>query len=140
MSKKKEVTTHDRLMASMTKEERLEYEKEYRELLLSELMHAIMADEEVSVRALAKAAGVSATVIQGMRSGARKNVTARSFLQTLQALGYRLEAVKNERRVVINPVVVAKNQSSSARLHTVMGKTPRLVCKRAGVSRKKLKV
>lgn len=83
MAKKKESTTYDRLMASMTKKEKIEYEKEYHELLLSELMLAAMAEEEMSVRKLAKAAGASTTIVQGMRSG---TVSVRSFVKTLHVL------------------------------------------------------
>lgn len=55
---KKIKSTYDELMESLSPKERKEFEKEYKELLLSELPLAIMAQDNISVRKLAKLAGV----------------------------------------------------------------------------------
>jgi hypothetical protein len=56
---KKTKTTYEEFMDSLTPHEREEYENEYRELLLSEMLLANMEEDVISVRKLAKAAGVS---------------------------------------------------------------------------------
>lgn len=95
--KKVFATTHDELMASMTAEQKKEYDKGYREFLLSELLLAIMKDDAISVRELAKAAGISPAVIQGIRSGEKQNITIQSFFSILRVFDCSL-VVKRGRR------------------------------------------
>jgi len=84
---KKIKTTSEEFIESLSKKEREEFEKEYKELLLSELLYAIMEQDELSVRKLAKLAGLSPTVIQAMRSGTKKDFTLKSFFKVLKGLG-----------------------------------------------------
>lgn len=90
-------STHDEFIESLTSAQRKEYETEYREFLLSELLIALMEDNETSVRELAKAAHVSPTIIQGLRSGSRKNLTVQTLLNILDVLGYTLVAQKKSK-------------------------------------------
>lgn len=94
MSKK--LSTYDEYIQKLTKEERKKFEEGYRDFVLSELLIAIMEEDEVSVRELAKAAKLSPTIIQGIRSGTKPNVTIKSFLKILQALGCSLVIEKGE--------------------------------------------
>jgi len=64
------------------------FDEEYKEFLLSELIIALMEEDHMSVRKLAEAAGVSATVIQALRSGKKENVTLSTIANIAQALGY----------------------------------------------------
>ena len=64
------------------------FEEEHKEVLLSELVLALMEEDHVSVRQLAKAAGVSPTVIQALRSGKKENLTLSTIASIAQALGY----------------------------------------------------
>ncbi len=64
------------------------FEEEHREFLLSELVLALMEEDHVSVRQLAKAAGVSPTIIQALRSGKKENLTLSTIASIAQALGY----------------------------------------------------
>lgn len=75
---KKTPSTYERLMESMSPDERKEYDEELRQLLLSELLIAIMEADNISVRKLAKMVGLSPTVVQAMRTG-KKEFTMRSF-------------------------------------------------------------
>lgn len=84
---KKIKTTSEEFVESLSQKEREEFEREYKELILSELLHAIMEKDEISVRKLAKLAGLSPTVIQAMRSGSKKDFTLKSFFKVLQGLG-----------------------------------------------------
>lgn len=65
-------------------------EKEYKELLISELIIAVIKRDELSVRRLAKDAGVSPTIIQELKSGRRTNITLNTFNKVLNALGYQI--------------------------------------------------
>lgn len=72
------------------------FEKEYNELVLSELILAMMAEDKVSVRKLAKQIGVSPSVVQSVRSGKHKNITLKTFIKMIAALGGEI-AVKKGR-------------------------------------------
>lgn len=93
---KKQKSTYDKYVESMSPERRKRFEEGYREFLISEMLIAIMEQDGVSVRELAKEAGVSPTVVQGIRSGTRENVTFNSVLKILKALGYKLKAEKED--------------------------------------------
>lgn len=62
-------STCEDFIASLSPKEKLEFEKEYRDLVISELILAISQRDDVSVRKLAKLAGISPTVVEAMRSG-----------------------------------------------------------------------
>jgi hypothetical protein len=84
---KKIKSTVEELIESLTPEERKKYDEEYREFVLSELILAAMAKDNVSVRNLAKMAGVSPTIVQAMRSGSKKDFSMQSFFKVLKGLG-----------------------------------------------------
>ncbi len=65
-------------------------EQEYQELLISELLIAAMEKDDLSVRRLAKAAGVSPTIIQELKSGKRTNITLNTFNRVLNTIGYQV--------------------------------------------------
>src|SRR5436309_2306882 len=71
MTKTKKKSTYDKFYEALSPQEKKEFDQEYKDLLLSELLIAIMKQDNVSVRKLAAAAGVSPTIIQGIRSGTR---------------------------------------------------------------------
>jgi len=96
VSRKKTLTTHDAFIKSMTPAQKKEYDAGYHEFLLSELLIAIMKDDAVSVRELAKAAGLSAAIIQGVRSGEKQNITTQSFFKILSALGCSVVVKKGD--------------------------------------------
>ncbi|MFC1842001.1 helix-turn-helix domain-containing protein [Candidatus Dependentiae bacterium] len=99
---KKIKTTYDIFVKSLSPKEKEEFEKEYKELVLSELLIALMEEDNISVRKLAKEAGISPTVIQGIRSGTKKNITMLNFLKILKILGCSLIAEKGENRIAID--------------------------------------
>lgn len=99
---KKCKTTYDKFMESLTQQEKEDYKKEYKEFLLSEMLLAAMEEDEVSVRKLARAAGVSPAIIQGLKSKAHKNVTIKNLVKILKALGCSLIVEKDGSRFPIN--------------------------------------
>lgn len=87
MTKKNKSTT-DKFIESLSPKELAKFEAGYREFVLSELILAIMDQDEVSVRKLAKIAGISTTVVQGLRSGTKKNYNMETFYKVLTSLGF----------------------------------------------------
>jgi len=67
-----------------------EFDKEYNEFLLSEFILEKMESEQISVRALAKKAGVSPTIIQKIRSKNAERINFRTFTNVLHSLGYKI--------------------------------------------------
>jgi len=66
------------------------FEKESAALEVSEFLAKQMAKQEMSVRVLAKRASVSATVVQGIKSGKRKNIEYTTLKALTLALGYEI--------------------------------------------------
>jgi len=81
-------TTYEREMSDP--EFRARFEMEYQEFSLSEMIHQLMEKDKVSIRDLAKTAGISPSIIQDIRSGARRNITLRNLTKILNALGCRV--------------------------------------------------
>lgn len=84
---KKTKSTFDKFIESLSPQERKKYDEEYREFILSELILAAMAKDNISVRKLAKMAGVSPTIVQAMRSGSKTDFSMQSFFKILRGLG-----------------------------------------------------
>lgn len=99
---KKQKSTYDTFVESLSSQEKKEFEQEYKDLLLSEMVIAIMEKDDLSVRELAKAAGISPTIVQGIRAGTRKNVSVQSFFKILSVLGYNLIAERNGSRFLLD--------------------------------------
>jgi transcriptional regulator with XRE-family HTH domain len=86
--KKTAKSTYEKFIEDDDQRELLD--KEYKELLLSELLIAAMEHDHLSVRKLASAAGVSPTIIQGLRSGTKTNITIDTLSKILDAVGYQI--------------------------------------------------
>ena len=86
--KKKIKSTYEEFIENVDQKNLLD--KEYRELLLSELLIAAMEHDQISVRKLASAADVSPTVIQGLKSGSKTNITLGTLSKILDAVGYQI--------------------------------------------------
>jgi transcriptional regulator with XRE-family HTH domain len=86
-------TTFDRFIKTNPKEKEL-FEKEYNDFLLSEFVLEKMEEENISVRELAKKAGVSPTIIQKIRSKNAERINYRTFSSVLNSLGYKISIEK----------------------------------------------
>jgi transcriptional regulator with XRE-family HTH domain len=86
-------TTFDKFITNDSKEKAL-FEKEYNDFLLSEFVLQKMEEDNISIRALAKKAGVSPTIIQKMRSKNSEKITYRTFSNVLNTLGYKISIEK----------------------------------------------
>ena len=96
---KKPASTLDRWLEKPTFKK--SFEKEYKEFLLSELVHAIMAEDNKSVRSLAAELGISKTVIQNIRSGEQTDMKLSNFLKMTHAYGFQLVLEKGDQRIAI---------------------------------------
>lgn len=84
---KKIKSTSDEFIESLSPQELKKFKEGYKDFALSELILALMEHDDVSVRKLAKIAGVSPTVVQAMRSGTKKDFSIQSFFKILKGLG-----------------------------------------------------
>lgn len=94
--KKNENTTLGKYLKSMTAKHRKKFEQEYKVFLISEMIIAAMENEDVSVRELAKIAGVSPAIIQALRSGTKKNITIKTFSKIMKPFGFSVALVKDD--------------------------------------------
>jgi DNA-binding Xre family transcriptional regulator len=109
MSKEKTkfVSTYERLIHEDPDFEK-DLNKRYKEFVLSELLLAVMQEDRISIRKLAKEAGVSPSLIQDLKTGKRENLTFRSFSNIIDALGYDILLKKRGKKAsVINAVKIA---------------------------------
>ena len=85
-------STYDEFISDPKRKE--EFDKEYNDFLLSEFILEKMEAEQISVRALAKKAGVSPTIIQKIRTKNAERINYRTFTNVLHSLGYKLNIVR----------------------------------------------
>lgn len=102
---KKIKSTVEEFVDSLTPEQKKQYDQEYEALLLSEMVLTEMKQNNISVRELARLAGVSPTVVQGIKSGTRKQVTGYNIFKVLRALGFNLIAEKKDKRI---PIIISR--------------------------------
>jgi transcriptional regulator with XRE-family HTH domain len=77
------------------------FEKGYKQLLFSELMISIMEDDDMSVRALAKEAGLAKSVIQNLRSGKQHDIKVSNLIRIANAFGYTVILQKGNERLML---------------------------------------
>jgi DNA-binding Xre family transcriptional regulator len=93
-SKIKQTNTFEREMQDA--KFKVAFDREYQEFALQELLASMSEDDEKSVRALAKAAGLHPNAVQNLRSGKTTDIKFTSFLKIARAHGFELELVKGK--------------------------------------------
>lgn len=88
---KKVTTTYEKITSNARRKKRIE--KEYHTLLISELLQAAMEKDLITVRELAREAGISPTIIQELKTYKRKDITLGTANKILNALGYEVSYV-----------------------------------------------
>lgn len=73
---------------------RKRFEQKYEKFLLKEKLLEAMGKSHMTVRSLSKASRVSTSIIQDIRSGARKNITLDTFFSLFDTLGYTVRIEK----------------------------------------------
>ena len=92
-NRKKALSTFEKLMQNPNW--KTGFEKGYEKFLISEFLIEAMEENRISVRKLAKKAGVSPTIIQNIRSGKSSNISINTLAPILSALHYRIGFVKD---------------------------------------------
>ena len=85
----KNKTTYDRFMSDPDRKK--DYEKGYKEFLLTEMICEAMEEQNLSVRKLALLAHVSKTTVMQLRTGDAESVTLKKLKKILTALHMELE-------------------------------------------------
>lgn len=106
---KKLKSTADKFVESLSPKEKMAFDRQYKGLLLSEMILAAMQQDQVSVRHLAKLAGVSPTIVQGMRSGTKKDFNMGSFFKVLKGLGFKVFIERNGQQFPLDFYHINKN-------------------------------
>jgi len=99
MKNKEPESTFDEIMSNP--ERRKKFDASYKEFVLSELLISLMEEDKKSVRALAKEAGISPTIIQDIRSGNKSNVTLKTFSSIIKSVGYKLYIKKGKKQIPV---------------------------------------
>jgi hypothetical protein len=79
-----------------------EFEKEYKELALKELILAMSKGDRKSVRSLAKLVGLHPNAIQNLRTGKTTDIKLTSFVKIANAYGYSIELVKGNEHIPVH--------------------------------------
>lgn len=111
---KKFASTYERLIHEDPHFEK-DLNKQYKEFILSELLLAIMQEDHISIRKLAKEAEVSPSLIQDLRTGKKDNLTFRSFSNIVDALGYDILLKKRQRKQHIHNTVKISGSKTRGR-------------------------
>lgn len=100
---KKSLSTFEREMRKP--EFKKAFQKSYKEFLISELILSMMEKNHKSVRELARAAHLSPTVIQNLRSKKQTDIKMKNFLNISTECGYQVVLEKGKERILLNPVL-----------------------------------
>ncbi len=107
----KTATTYDQFVASLDSDERKKFDEGYHEHLLSELILALMEEDDITVRRLAQATKISPTIIQGLRSAKRKNITLQTLIKIIDVFGYSLILERPAKRGLLKNRIVLHSHS-----------------------------
>ena len=113
----KQLSTYERKMQS--KQFRQAYEKNYKTLLLSELLISVMEADDKSVSRLAEEAMLSTSVIQDIRSGKQQDIKVSDLIKIAKAFGYEVIFQKGDEQLVLHDEVRGEKQHFSVVSHVV---------------------
>jgi DNA-binding Xre family transcriptional regulator len=89
-------STYDAHIAKLTPQQKKKFDQGYQELVLSELLIALVKDDYVHAKKLTKEAGLPFNIVRTVRSGTKQNITLQSFMKIIQALGCTLLVKKDK--------------------------------------------
>lgn len=103
---KAKLSTVDQTLAALTPKQRKKFDEEYQDFALEEMLLSLMEQDKTSVKDLAKISGVSATIIQAMRSGSKKDYSLTVFLKVLKGLGCKRFKVEHNGKYLDIPIQI----------------------------------
>jgi len=83
---KKTKSTFDKFFDE-NKDQKKVFKEEYQKFLLQEILLACIEEDHISVRELAKKAGISPTIVQEIKTGKKTNINLKTFLKMMAVLG-----------------------------------------------------
>lgn len=98
-NKGKQIGTFEREMKD--NKFKADFDKEYQEFALEELLATMSQGDKKSVRMLAKAARLHPNAVQNLRSGKTNDIKLTSFLKIAKAHGFAIELVKGDLHIPI---------------------------------------
>ena len=93
----KTISTFEREMQNTAFKQ--EFDKGYKDFVLSEILIDLMHENHKTVRGLAEEVGLSPTIIQKVRSGTQKDLKISNFLHIAEACGYHLFLENDGKRI-----------------------------------------
>src|SRR5262245_24543831 len=123
----KRLSTYEKAMQNP--EFKKEYKKRYKNFILSELIIALMTSNDQSVRSLARECGISASIINKVRTGKQADLKLSNFLNLMGVFGYNLVLEKGDERIFLS-------EELEEQLPTLKRKSP-IVHRRVAASKHK---
>ncbi len=96
----KKLSTYEKAM--LNPDFKKEYKKRYKNFILSELIIALMTSNDQSVRSLAKECGISASIINKVRTGKQADLKLSNFLNLMDIFGYDIVLEKGKERIFLS--------------------------------------
>lgn len=103
-NKNKSIT--EAFIESLSPQEKREYQQDYIELSLNELLHEAMQTTNINVRELAKISGVSSNSISDILKDEKEEVNMRHIVALLNSLGYKFFVEKNGETIALDSSIV----------------------------------
>lgn len=88
-------------MEMLNPERKKRFEEKYSKLLLQEALLKVMAENSMSIRDLARESGLSKSIVQGVRSGEKENLTLASLGNIFHVYGYSIVAKKGKKELIL---------------------------------------
>jgi hypothetical protein len=95
----KVTSTFDEMMKKTSFKKK--FDTSYKDFVLSELVLAIMEEDDKSIRGLAEELGISKTIIQNIRSGVQKDIKLSNFIKFTESYGYKIVLEKEDSRITL---------------------------------------
>ena len=103
------MSSYEELMNSMTPSERKDYNAEYRDLLISELVVATMLEKGAHIQDLAQTVGLPQAVVKEVTMNNKRGVSLQAFLRLIEQLHYGFILEKNGTQIFVTEEVLHGN-------------------------------
>ena len=116
-------STFERVMKDKKRKEK--FDKKYNIFLLSEFLLEEMEKDKLSVRKLAKKSGISASIIQNIRSGKKRSLEVKTLADIAGSFGYDLVLKKGKKNstyilVVTSNLSVASHGKTAVKISCII--------------------
>ncbi len=102
----KYTSTAEVLIESLSPHDKREYQQDYIQLSMNELLHEAMQKNDINIRKLAKISGVSSDSISDILKDTKEEVNMRHIIALLNSLGYKFFVEKNGEAISLDSSIV----------------------------------